>query len=124
MTNPTEIQRRVSQLGNDVQSIYEMLTTIGATQMRHTNRLDAIEARADGIDVKVDGIQVKVDAMEAKVNGIDAKVNGIDAKVNGIEATQKRHSERLNGIESTVESLDTKMDSVLDILRDRGSAAR
>jgi hypothetical protein len=110
VTNPIEMQRKVRQLDNDVQSIYEMLISIEGTQVRHLHRLDAIEARADGIDVKVDAVQVKVD---------------------GIEASQKQHGERLGAIESKVESLDTKvtgletkMDSVLDILRHSGSAAR
>jgi len=35
-----ELDRKVRQLDNDVQSIYEMLTDIWATQRRQGNRLD------------------------------------------------------------------------------------
>ena len=40
MMNPTELDRKVRQLDNDVQSIYEMLADISATQRRQGNRLD------------------------------------------------------------------------------------
>ncbi|MFI9011003.1 hypothetical protein ACIGNX_27590 [Actinosynnema sp. NPDC053489] len=42
MTTPAELERKVRQLDNDVQSIYEMLATIEATQKRQGNRLAEI----------------------------------------------------------------------------------
>ncbi len=45
MTTPAELERKVRQLDNDVQSIYEMLATIEATQKRQGNRLAEIAAR-------------------------------------------------------------------------------
>ncbi|MFJ6677457.1 hypothetical protein ACIQMJ_40705 [Actinosynnema sp. NPDC091369] len=42
MTSPAELERKVRQLDNDVQSIYEMLATIEATQKRQGNRLAEI----------------------------------------------------------------------------------
>ncbi len=40
--------RKVQQLDNDVQAIYEMLAGIQATQLRQHNRLDEIAATQDG----------------------------------------------------------------------------
>ncbi len=44
MTTPPEIARKVRQLDNDVQAIYEMLAGISATQLRQGNRLEEIAA--------------------------------------------------------------------------------
>ncbi|MFC0112296.1 hypothetical protein [Kibdelosporangium aridum] len=44
MASPAEIERKVRQLDNDVQSIYELLATIEATQKRQGNRLNEIAA--------------------------------------------------------------------------------
>ncbi len=42
MTTPPEVARKVRQLDNDVQAIYEMLAGISATQQRQGHRLDEI----------------------------------------------------------------------------------
>lgn len=68
MTGPVEIERKVRQLDNDVQAIYEMLATIEATQKRHGNRL----------------------------NEIDAKVNAIADTQNAMAETQAGHGEKLD----------------------------
>ena len=44
MTTPPEIARKVRQLDNDVQAIYELLAGISATQLRQGNRLEEIAA--------------------------------------------------------------------------------
>lgn len=49
MTTPAGIERKVRQLDNDVQSIYEFLAGISATQNRHGNRLDEIDQKLDRI---------------------------------------------------------------------------
>jgi hypothetical protein len=40
----TPVERKVRQLDNDVQAIYEMIATVEATQRRHGNRLEEITA--------------------------------------------------------------------------------
>lgn len=42
---PFDLARKVRQLDNDVQSIYEMLAGIAAQQARQVNRLDEIAAQ-------------------------------------------------------------------------------
>lgn len=42
MTSPSDLERKVRQLDHDVQSIYELLSSIQATQRRHGNRLEEI----------------------------------------------------------------------------------
>lgn len=56
MTTPAEIERKVRQLDNDVQSIYEMLAGISATQHRQGNRLTEMDSRLTGMDGKLDTI--------------------------------------------------------------------
>jgi hypothetical protein len=40
----TPLERKVRQLDNDVQAIYEMIASVEATQRRHGNRLEEITA--------------------------------------------------------------------------------
>jgi outer membrane murein-binding lipoprotein Lpp len=95
---PAEVERKVRQLDNDVQSIYELLATINGTLGRHSNRFDELGQDVARLDAKVDGLDAKVTGLDAKVDGLDTKVDGLDTKVDG---------------------LDTKMDTVLELLRAR-----
>jgi hypothetical protein len=52
MTTP-DVVRKVRQLDNDVQSIYEMLAKIEATQNRHGNRLGEIATTIGEMDNKI-----------------------------------------------------------------------
>jgi hypothetical protein len=66
----TEIDRRVRQVGNDVDEIYGMLKRVFATQEEHGTLLrEHSDALAD---------------LNAKFTGLDAKVTGLDAKFTGL----------------------------------------
>jgi hypothetical protein len=56
MATPAEIERKVRQLDNDVQSIYELLATIDATQKRQGNRLTEIATTQVEHGEKLDAI--------------------------------------------------------------------
>jgi hypothetical protein len=56
MASPAEIERKVRQLDNDVQSIYELLATIDATQKRQGNRLNEIAVTQAEHGEKLDAI--------------------------------------------------------------------
>ncbi|ONI92649.1 hypothetical protein ALI22I_02575 [Saccharothrix sp. ALI-22-I] len=56
MASPAEVERKVRQLDNDVQSIYEMLATIEATQKRQGNRLAEIAGAQAEHGAKLDTI--------------------------------------------------------------------
>ena len=55
-TTPDDLGRKVRQLDNDVQSIYEMLATIEATQRRQGNRLEEIAGSQTEQGAKLDRI--------------------------------------------------------------------
>lgn len=95
---PAGVERKVRQLDNDVQSIYEMLSTIHGTQQRHGNRLTELEDRVIALDAKVDGLDAKVDALDARLGAHDGRFDTIEAKV---------------------DTLGARMETVLDLLRDR-----
>ena len=88
--NPVELERKVRQVDNDVQSIYVMLAAIQGTQERHTNRLNELAAR---LDVVNDELGSRVDAVE----------NRLGSRIDAVE-------NRLGGVES-------RLDEVLDLLR-------
>ena len=59
MTAPG-LERKVRQLDNDVQSIYEMLSAIQGTQLRHGNRLDELDERLSGLDDRLGRVEEQV----------------------------------------------------------------
>jgi len=69
MTGPVEIERKVRQLDNDVQSIYELLATIDATQKRQGNRLNEIAATQSDHGQKLDDHGQKLDAILELLRG-------------------------------------------------------
>jgi hypothetical protein len=71
---PAEVERKVRQLDNDVQSIYELLNGITTTQMRHTNRFnelaEQVDRKFDSTDQRLDAIDQRLDAMEPKLDTV------------------------------------------------------
>jgi len=103
MSMPAEIERKVRQLDNDVQSIYEMLAGIAGTQQNHGNRLGELDSKLAGIT----GTQLR------HGNRLDE----LDGKLAGISATQQRHGNRLTEIDGKLTDMDSKLDAVLTLLR-------
>lgn len=66
------LERKVRQLDNDVQSIYEMLSSISGTQLRQVNRLEEIDQRLERVESKVDALDGKVDAVLDLLRGRNA----------------------------------------------------
>jgi hypothetical protein len=56
MTVPAQVERKVRQLDNDVQAIYEMLAGISATQQRLGNRLNEIDGKLGEMDSKLSAV--------------------------------------------------------------------
>jgi division protein CdvB (Snf7/Vps24/ESCRT-III family) len=73
-------QRKIRQLDNDVQSMYEMLAGIAGTQARHGNRLDEIDSRLGEMDTRLtgrlDGIDGGLDTMDAKLDTVITMLGG------------------------------------------------
>jgi outer membrane murein-binding lipoprotein Lpp len=83
MSSPA-LERKVRQLDNDVQSIYEMLSTISGTQLRQGNRLEEIDQRLESVDSKVDALGGKVDALGGKVDVLAGRVDAVDGKLDSV----------------------------------------
>ncbi len=83
MTTPA-LDRKIRQLDNDVQAIYEMLSTISGTQLRQGNRLEEIDQRLESVESKVDALDGKVDALDGKVDALESKVDALDGKVDSV----------------------------------------
>ena len=77
MTTSPPLERKVRQLDNDVQALYELIFKISATQVRHTNRFDELSADVAAHGERLDGLEGKVDRLEGKVDGLDGKVDTI-----------------------------------------------
>ncbi len=77
MSTPPEIARKVRQLDNDVQAIYEMLAGISATQQRQGNRLEEIATTQAGLAATQAEHGAKLDAHGAKLDAHGVKLDAI-----------------------------------------------
>ena len=84
MMNPTELDRKVRQLDNDVQSIYEMLADISATQRRQGNRLDEHSTILNAHSATLDAHTVTLDAHTVTLNEHTAILNDHTSKLDRI----------------------------------------
>ncbi len=82
---PLNLERKVRQLDNDVQSIYELLSAIQGVQLRQTNRLDEIDRSIEATAVRLDGIDARLDGIDGRLDGIDGRLDGIDGRLDGID---------------------------------------
>ena len=78
------VERKVRQLDNDVESIYEILdelrsttTRIAATQSRHGNRLDELAQHLEAHDQRFDGIDQRFDGIDQRFGGLDSKLDDV-----------------------------------------------
>jgi hypothetical protein len=69
---PLDLPRKVRQLDNDVQSIYEMLAKIGATQQRQGNRLEEIGGTIEEVVTRQEEHGEKLDAIIELLRGDSA----------------------------------------------------
>jgi hypothetical protein len=103
-SSPPEMQRKVTQLGNDVNDIYEMLSTISMTQTHHGRRLNDVEAKIDGVETR---LTARLDGLGTRLDGLDTRLDGLDTRLDGLDT-------RLDGIQGRLGTVD---DNVAEILR-------
>jgi peptidoglycan hydrolase CwlO-like protein len=108
--SPVEIERKVRQLDNDVQSIYTMLSAIQGTQERHTNRLRELAEKLDAVDGKIGTVDSKVGDLDGKIDTVDSKVGDLDGKIDTVDS-------KVGDLDSRMDGLGAKMDTVLELLR-------
>lgn len=78
MTTPaSDIERKVRQLDNDVQSIYELLTNIQGTQRRQGTMLDGMDARMDRMETRLGGVETRLGGVETRLDGMDGKLDEV-----------------------------------------------
>jgi len=87
---PVEIERKVRQIDNDVQSIYTMLSAIQGTQERHTNRLGELAVKVDSLDTKVNTLGATVDSLDTKIDTLTSTVDTLTGKIDTAVALLRR----------------------------------
>lgn len=90
MTMPAEIVRKVRQLDKDVQSIYERLAEIAATQRRHGNRFTELDTKLTEVDGKLTEVDGKLAEVDGKLTGMDGKLDAILSLLNGARSAGSR----------------------------------
>jgi archaellum component FlaC len=85
VTTPApDIERKVRQLDNDVQAIYELLTNIQGTQRRQGTMLDGMDARMDRMESRLDGVETRLDGVETRLDGVETRLDGMDGKLDEV----------------------------------------
>lgn len=119
---PGEVERKVHQLDNDVQSIYEMLASISAQQSRHLNRLNALDAkidvRSEAVEERLAGHDARFDAVESRLGSVEGRLESVEGRLGSVEYQLGSVEGRLESVDTRLGSLDTKLDRVLDRLTD------
>jgi chromosome segregation ATPase len=83
-TPASDIERKVRQLDNDVQSIYELLTNIQGTQRRQGTMLDGMDARMDRIETRLEGVETRLEGVETRLEGVETRLDGMDGKLDEV----------------------------------------
>jgi hypothetical protein len=63
-----QMERKLRQLDNDVQSIYEMLTGIAGTQMRQGNRLEELATGQERLAAQQERLAAQMESGFAALN--------------------------------------------------------
>jgi hypothetical protein len=78
---PPELERKVHQIDNDVQAIYEMLSAIDGTLRRQGNRLMEMTSefgnRFIALESRMEGFESRMEGFESRMEGLDGKVDAI-----------------------------------------------
>lgn len=64
------MERKVRQLDNDVQSIYDLLAAIQGTQLRHGNRFDELDDKMTSLEGRMTSLEARMTSLEGKVDGL------------------------------------------------------
>jgi len=75
--SPVDLERKVSELDNDVQSIYELLNKISTTQQRQGNRITELTEMVAGHDSRFDAVDSRFDAVDARLDRIEASLDTV-----------------------------------------------
>jgi chromosome segregation ATPase len=82
--SPVDLERKVRQLDNDVQSIYELLNKISTTQQRQGNRITELTELVAGHDARFDAVDARFDRIEAS---LDTRFDAVETRFDRIEAS-------------------------------------
>jgi len=103
---PTDLDRKVNQLDNDVQAIYELLSGIEGTLKRHGNRLMEISAE----------LGTRFGEVDQRLTAMDQRFDGVDQRFDGVERRLDTMDQRFDGVEQRLDGMDHKLDRVLALL--------
>jgi chromosome segregation ATPase len=107
MTLPIDVQRKVRQLDNDVQSIYELLAGIAATQSRHGNRFEELETKLDTVGQELEG---KIDAVREELGTVRGELGTVRGELGTVRQELEAKLDTVRG------ELEAKLDTVIRLV--------
>ena len=110
MSQP-EHERRTIQNGNDILSIYDMLSEMDSKLDKHTvqqsnlasqvaahdARFDTVDARFDTIDARLDTVDARFDTIDARLDSVDVRLDSVDVRLDAVGADVQEILRRLPG---------------------------
>lgn len=71
------LERKVHQLDNDVQAIYELLSQIQIVTNRHDSRLREVARHLEAHDARFDALDARFDAVDGRFEGIEGQLGTV-----------------------------------------------
>lgn len=100
-----DAERKIQQLYNDVNAIYGMLSTIQEKQGSHTEQLESLQS---GVTTVV-ATQMR---HGNRLNELDAGIAGVSEQIKEMRITQMRHENRFTEIDQRFEQVDRRFEQV------------
>jgi archaellum component FlaC len=120
---PTNIDRKIRQMDNDVAAIYEMLGNISSDQKRCFIRLDAVDmqllelgGRLNGVDLRLDRVDERLSGIDGHLAGIDTRLGGMDKRFDGMDKRFDDMDKRFDAADQRADNMDGKLDQILVLL--------
>ena len=111
--------REFRQMRHDVDDVYGLLkgvdksiTTISATQRRHSNRLEEIQTSLDLQNGWLNRMEDNQRAQSQRLDGMEGRLEGVDTRLEGVDT-------RLEGVDTRLERMEHTQEEILTLLRGR-----
>ncbi|MGH3430169.1 MAG: hypothetical protein ACRD3Q_11995 [Terriglobales bacterium] len=113
---PTNIERKIRQLDNDVAAIYELLGNISSDQKRCFIRLDAVDTQLVELGGRLNGVDLRLDRVDERLSGIDTRLDGMDKRFDGMDKRFDGMDRRFDLADHRADNMDGKLDQILVLL--------
>lgn len=101
------LETQVAGLNTRMDGLSTQVTGLDTRMGRVETRMDKLDTRMDGLDTRMDALDTRMGRVEIRMDGLDHRMERVETKVENLDGK----------IDAVGERLDTKIDSVIDLIR-------